>query len=473
MLRLGIRQKVLLTFAAIVLIGGTAVFLIAGLEVRDVTLEFYQQDLEMSALNLANVVVDALDEDNSGTLQTLLDRAHARENQTFTLLDTQRRVLASTSDFSYTKNTPLSETPELLDAAEGNRGHAIRTGENGEDFAFVAVPVTYEGRLIGIVRTEAPMSPAYRDVRRKWYELAAVAVPVSLLTLAASFWLGGTLTRPIRQLHTSALRIAEGHLDERVTIRSGDEIGHLAQAFNYMAERVNTLLSTQRSFVSSAAHELRAPLMSLKLRVEALQERSLPDAQRTAYLNELTQEIDHLSSLITQLLILARLDEGRHQADTPPSDPVAFFTDLARSWRIRARTAEITFDAALPNQLPPLALTASDVQIVVDNLLSNAFKYTPAGGTVELRVTHDHAMLRIAVRDNGEGFPPDEKSQLFERFYRSPRARSHTVFGTGLGLSIVKAVVDEYGGTITAHSDGPDRGAAFEVALSVNRSAVR
>jgi signal transduction histidine kinase len=311
------------------------------------------------------------------------------------------------------------------------------------------------------------MEKAYDDVREKWYGLAAVVIPILLLTVGASLWLGQTLTRPIKRLHTTALRVADGALNERVTGLNDDEIGQLGRAFNYMADRLNILLAAQRSFVSNAAHELRSPLANIKLRVETLQDSTLPDDRRAAYLGQLVGEVDHMGELIAQLLILARLDEGRHEVDQPPDDPVAFLQDMARTWRIRAQAVGINFYAELPANLPAIPIATSDLQIILDNLLGNALKYTPPDGSVWLRVERENNSLHVLIKDTGEGFQSEEGQTLFERFYRINRKRDKDVPGTGLGLAIVKAVLERYKGTVTATSNGPNQGATFEVVFSL------
>jgi signal transduction histidine kinase len=176
-----------------------------------------------------------------------------------------------------------------------------------------------------------------------------------------------------------------------------------------------------------------------------------------------------MSELITQLLILARLDEGQHEAGQAPGDLVAFLRDLARTWRIRASAANLSFEADIPTSLPDVPAAASDLQIILENLLSNAMKYTPAGGQVTLRAERDLTALRLIVSDTGEGFAPEEQDKLFQRFSRIVRSREEDIGGTGLGLAIVKAVLERYGGTITATSDGPNQGASFAVSLPLEK----
>jgi signal transduction histidine kinase len=466
---LSIRSKVLLIFTTVTLIGGLALFLSAGLQLQNATLEFYQQDLQTAALNQANGLAEPLQEGggdtNSGLLQRMLERNQVARGVTFTIVDPTLRVLASTATPRPALYAQIPVTNEIIAALEKQMGHEVRRSSTGELRVYAAVPILYEGRVVGVLQASAPMATAYRQAHEKLYSLAAVALPILLLTVGASLWLGRTLTHPIQQLHISALRIADGALNERVEIKSRDEIGQLGRAFNYMAGRINALLATQRSFVSNAAHELRTPLMSLKLRIEALQDPAVSHEQKAIYLSELANEIEHMSTLITQLLILARLDEGRHQADQPPEDAAAFVQDMARAWRIRAQAANLQFEADIPTALPNILVAASDLKIVLDNLLENAVKYTPSGGRVSLHVRRDARALRFAVTDSGEGFLPEESQVLFGRFARLARVRENDVPGTGLGLAIVKAVLNQYGGTITARSDGPNQGATFEVVL--------
>jgi two-component system sensor histidine kinase BaeS len=469
MISLGIRGKVLLIFTTVTLIGGLALFLSAGLQLQNTTLQFYQQDLQTAALNLANGLAEPLQEGQGdtagGLLQRILERNQVARGVTFTIVNPNLRVLASTANPQPPLDSQIPTTNEIVAALGKHMGHEVRRSATGELRVYSAVPILYEGRVVGVLQASAPMSTAYRQARDKLYSLAAVALPILLLTVGASLWLGRTLTHPIQQLRNSALHIADGALDERVEIKSRDEIGQLGQAFNYMAGRINALLATQRSFVSNAAHELRTPLMSLKLRIEALQDPAVSDEQKAVYLTELAREIEHMSTLITQLLILARLDEGRHQADQPPEDVAAFVQDMARTWRIRTQAAGLHFEADIPTVLPNTVVSASDLKIVLDNLLENAVKYTPPGGQVSLHVGQDTRAIRLIVSDTGEGFRPEETRFLFERFARLTRARENDIPGTGLGLAIVKAVLNQYGGTITARSDGPGQGATFDVVL--------
>ncbi len=460
----GIRRRLLLTSTLVIILGLSTLFFLTGRQLNDATIEFYLHDIESEALLTAGVTQGILEEEEGhdpAMLDVWLTRRQTHISHQLTLLDTEGRVVASTDD-----SVPVGlrlYSPEIEAALQSHTAHDIRHTGN-EELAYAAAPVLYEGDILGVIQVAAPMQPAYEDARERWVELIIEAGVILLLSLAVSLWLGQTITHPIRQLHASALRIANGALDERIIIKSKDEIGQLGEAFNYMATQVSYLLNTQRSFVSNAAHELRTPLMSLKLRTQSLLTENLLDDQKTTYLQEIDSEVNRLASVVTDLLILARIDEGKHERRLERFDVSAFFSDIARQANIQARQHHQQFRATLPDSLPDVAIGMNDLRIVLDNLLSNAMKYTPAEGTIQLEVSSD-THLHIQVSDTGEGFAPEHQSLLFERFYRVDRPNGRLVSGTGLGLAVVKTVVEHYGGQIQANSSGAGKGATFTVIL--------
>lgn len=475
MLRLGIRQKLLLTFTSIVLVGGLAFFLIAGGQLESAVLANFQRDLLSRTVQIGTALPETMEnvregEGSPAALQNILIRASAIDPQTtYTILTADLRVIASTAEPRPTLNVQVSTTEEIRQAASGQSFAIVRPDENGAPVAFAAAPIFYEQTLAGMVWARSSLDAAYTEVRQNWANLTRVALPLLLFTIVASLWLGQSLARPIQELNRSAGRIAEGAFDQRVDVRSNDEIGQLAETFNGMAERIKTLLTAQRSFVSNAAHELRTPLASARLRVEGLQSGSLTLDQQKAYIDEIAVEINQMSGLITQLLALARLDEGRHNDHSILDDTASFLQDAIRRWRIQAQQTGLTFLGELADDLPRVAISANDLLIVLDNLIGNALKYTPAGGSITFRAAAEANSVKLAVEDTGEGFSPEDGERLFERFFRVDRSRNRQVPGTGLGLSIAKAILEHYGGTITATSPGPGQGATFTIMLPLAR----
>jgi signal transduction histidine kinase len=314
------------------------------------------------------------------------------------------------------------------------------------------------------------MRPAYNEVNQNWLELTTATLPVLILAMLASIWISGTILRPVQKLQDSALQMADGKLATRITIQSRDEIGQLAHAFNFMAERLETLIKAQRSFVNNAAHELRTPLMNLKLRIEALEDKELDQATRANYFSELHEEIDNMAEMVSSLLILARIDEGRHEETEHTTDTSTLLSDISRYWSIKAKQKNLAFVQDIPADLPSLTISPNDLRLVLNNIIGNAIKYTNKG-SVNVQVHQVNNELKIQIQDTGVGFELEQNKQLFERFYRTEKARAQFQ-GTGLGLSIVKTLLDERGGNIEGKSKGTGQGATFTLTLPYHDSAV-
>ncbi len=466
--RLSIRQRILMIFIVIACVGGMVQFLIAGRQLEATTLEFYQHHLETDGLLVAATFAESLghflEGEDDGNIPRILATLQQEVGHDYLILDLNYHVIGYTANTGYEQVDRVAETPELVGANMKQIGADIRPNSAGESTLYLAVSVLYEGDALGYLVLSEPMQPAYEQVNQHYIELASATLPVIGLVIAASLWVSGTISHPIQHLRNSALRMAKGELDTRIQIASQDEVGQLAETFNYMAGQLETLMKTQRSFVSNAAHELRTPLMTLKLRAEALEDETLPEAERERYLTEIRQEIDHMSELVSSLLMLARIDEGRHVQKGVVTDTVSTLHDIIRHWRIEAEAKGLQFTAQIDADLPELPMSPNDLRLVLDNLLSNSIKYT-AQGSIQLRVAQRDKGFLLVVEDTGIGFPPEQGSRLFERFFRSEAARGRYA-GNGLGLSIVSAILEYYGGRIDAASQGVGQGAVFTVRLS-------
>jgi signal transduction histidine kinase len=460
----------LVSFTLVTAIGGLVLFLIARRQLENTTLQLYQSNLQSEALTISNSLLNYLGEGDDGasnnrvTLTNLLTQLRPGQTSNLILFTPQLDVIGYTAANA---PPPMLVTPiEIVAAQNGKVGYAVRPDTTGALSAYVAVPVAYEHEgTRAILQVNTPLQPAYDVAQAESIQLASVWLPVVMLTAIISLWIGQGIVRPIRRLHGSALRIAGGALNERINVNSADEIGQLAQAFNYMVERLNLLLTAQRNFVSNAAHELRAPLMGLSLRIEALREPSIPADQSQTYLRESADELKHMSDMVTSLLTLARLDEGKYHTVIEAFDTTALLGDIARNWRIQAQKAGLTWTASIPDSLPAPRINANDLRMVLDNLFSNALKYSLGEGEIRFQVMCESGQLRLDITDTGVGFEPHEAEHLFERFYRTEHTRTRSITGTGLGLAIVRLLLEQYDGSVSAYSKGKGQGATFLVRI--------
>ncbi len=467
--QLSFRQRLLLTFLPIVVMGSVVQILIAGGQIQRVSMEFFQTQVEAEALKIAASLPEPMEHylegDGSDEIQSALSNLQYDAAWHYLLVDSNRRIIAYTLGDGYESQQVAEQTPDLTRAARGRTGVDIRPFVDGEDYLFVATPIFYEERAIGYFVLSRSLAPLYQEVHQQWLQLIMASLPVLLLIVAASLWIANTILRPIMALRNSALKMAQGELGVKMPIEREDELGDLSKSFNYMSEQLDKILTAQRSFVNNAAHELRNPLMTMRLRLDAMANQSLDEGQRAQYIADLRQEVSHMAELVTSLLTLARIDEGRHMAKGVVEETSTVLRDISRNWRIRAQQKGLSYETEIEDLLPAVAIADNDLRLVLNNLLGNAIKYTQRG-TVGLKAQLNGDRVIIQVWDTGVGFEPLEAERLFERFYRDESVR-HEYEGNGLGLAIVKAVLEQHGALIMAYSEGAQRGAWFTVQLPV------
>ena len=293
-----------------------------------------------------------------------------------------------------------------------------------------------------------------------------VALPLSLVTgLSVTWVVARRLARSVSAVASAADRVAHGDLAVRVQEPAiGPEVAQLVSAFNSMADRLSATEETRRRLIGDVAHEMRTPLAVLEATVDAVVDGVLPADGAT--LTEVREQARRLERLVADMSAVSRAEERALAVDLAPLDLGAVAAAVVQSHR--ARFAAGGVDLILvpdPGGAPSTVLAdRARLEEVLHNLLDNALRHTPRGGHVQVRVTHDQDAVRLAVVDDGDGFPPDDADRLFERFYRGDAART-AGGGTGIGLTIARAVVAAHGGALTAASAGAGTGATFTVRL--------
>lgn len=216
--------------------------------------------------------------------------------------------------------------------------------------------------------------------------------------------------------------------------------------------RVRHLETVRRDFVSNISHELRTPLASLKALTETLQDGALEDPEAAGrFLVRIEAEVDALTQMATELLELSRIESGQVPLDLKPVSPATLLYTALDRMRMQVERAALSFSVVCPPELPSVRADAPRLEQVLVNLIHNSVKFTPPGGEVILSAQKEEDMIRFAVQDSGVGIPPIDLPRIFERFYKTDRARSGG--GTGLGLSISKHIVEAHGGQIWVESE--------------------
>ena len=319
------------------------------------------------------------------------------------------------------------------------------------------------GTSVTVKLSEAPTSGRHvlAGVAQAWLLAAVLAVALAAL---AGYLLSRRISQPLVALTDASDRMAEGDLNARADVDRGDEVGRLAESFNMMADRMQITVTELRRFVADAAHQIGTPLTALQADLELAQADLSTDDERRLVDRALVQA-RRLEELSANLLALSRIEAGEAGGAVTRVDLTALVAESADSIASRAEQAELTLTIDLPADTAdtPIFVLAEKpkLQVVVDSLLDNAVKFTPAGGTVTLAVAAEGTDALVAVADTGLGIPRAEQAAVFERFHRARNVASFP--GSGLGLAIVRATVVRLGGSVSFESD--ESGTRFEVRL--------
>jgi two-component system, OmpR family, sensor kinase len=379
------------------------------------------------------------------------------------VVDAQGRLLADSAGTQLGRS--YDDRPEVEAALEGHGEQITRDSETlGEEILATSVPILEHGRPTGAVRITQSIEAVHRAVKTSILDIAALAGVVLLLGLVAGGLIAQQIARPIRRLDGAARRVAEGDLDTAVAVEGSTEQRSLARTFNEMTQRIKRLLRVQQDFVADASHQLRTPLTGMRLRLENLAERFRGDAPVERELDAAMGEIDRLSLIVDELLILSRA--GEHELPGERIDLGEAVARAAERWWDAAADRGIAIEVALGGRGAEGWCAAPDLERSLDSLVENALTYSPGGTTVTLEA----APGRIAVLDEGPGLAPGEEEAVFERFSRGSAGRRGAK-GTGLGLAIARELTRQWGGDVRLRNrDGDGLAATIELAPAEVRS---
>ena len=333
--------------------------------------------------------------------------------------------------------------------------------------AIVGPPLFHEHLLEAGLDPESPqlvhIEQAYRDAS---LVSLGVALVIALACAAAVTWyVTRRMQAPLGALANAAREVSRGHLGARVgPLGAGTEFDELGHAFNLMAGQLEETEDTRRRLLSDLAHELRTPIATLTVYCEGLRDGVTTWNVETERV--MMAQTERLARLAADLDDVSRAEEGRLALELSPTPVRELIQSAARAKREAFARQGVELDVR--------ADAASDVNVdvdprrvgqVLDNLLDNALRHTPPGGSVRLFARTVHDVVEIVVADTGDGMSADQLPHVFERFYRGDTARDRERGGSGLGLTISRAIADAHQGSLVADSPGPDHGSTFTLTL--------
>lgn len=261
-----------------------------------------------------------------------------------------------------------------------------------------------------------------------------------------------SMSKPLKQMSSAAKKFAVGDFSVRVNANSDDEIGELANAFNYMADSLASSEGMRRSFISNVSHELKTPMTTIAGFIDGMLDGTIPPERHDHYMKIVSTEVKRLSRLVTSMLNLSRIDRGELKVNRQKFDMFSLIITILASYeqKIIARKLHIT---GLDNFRSIVVYADPDLMYqVVYNLIENAVKFTNEGGTIHFGVEETRYDVSISISNTGPGIPPEDIRYIFDRFYKTDKSRSIDKKGMGLGLFIAKTIMRLHGGDIYVDS---------------------
>jgi signal transduction histidine kinase len=418
-------------------------------------------EVQSDGASLALLVGSALGSGNKADARQVISRFAGNEHAIVVVASDGAVELSAGSGAA----EEMTDAPTKAILASAEAGQA--SGEEGsddpdDDFLYVALPVALKpvkpapgpepaataGAHFGVVLLVATQAaPLHARIRRDWIELGLFGAVMLAVAAAVGTLLARSLTRRLAGIEAAVAAFGAGRLSERAPDGRGPaELRALGDTVNEMADRLEELLRTQRTFVADASHQLRTPLTALRLRLENLEDELDPEQGQD--LTPALAEADRLSRVVDGLLSLARTEGTRPVRE--PVDIGAALRDRVDAWSALAeeRHVRLSDEWAARGAVERPALTAlvcpGHIEQVLDNLLSNALDATPPGGAVSLGAERVDGTIEIHVVDTGPGMTAADRTRAFDRFWRPEGARHE---GSGLGLAIVAQLVRVSGGT--------------------------
>ncbi len=356
------------------------------------------------------------------------------------------------------------ETGNKLDTSNllfTRRGNASWVG-------YCSAGVVHSSDIIGVLLLVSPVQEMMQNLYQLQDQMVLIFIAIAAAALLCALVFARLITKPVSGLMRGIQRMSKGDFSARVTMKSSGEFKQLAQAFNSMSEKLETLDQSRNQFVSNASHELKTPLATMKIMLESLIYQPDMDKElRAEFMSDINSEIDRLSNVVSDLLTLVQMDSQNVKLTRENLSIAALIKENAHRLQPIADQKQQLISLTLSDPCDIYA-DKSKLNQVIYNLMENAVKYTQSGGQIKVSLVRQGRDAIFTVSDNGPGIPKENLPHVFDRFYRVDKARSREKGGTGLGLSIVHQLVLLHGGAIRVESE-EGKGASFIVELPLHQ----
>lgn len=316
----------------------------------------------------------------------------------------------------------------------------------------VAQPVIYNNTTIGCLFLNLP-TPEIHQIRTDVIKIFLFSVCfVIVIALVFIYSASKRLTEPLKKLNQAAKSIASGDFERRVNLNVQNEIGELGETFNFMADSIEQLENMRRSFVTNVSHELRTPMTTIIGFIEGIMDGTIPPERHEQYLTIVLDESRRLSRLVSDLLDLGKMEQGKFQLDMREFDINEIIRLSVIKLEKRFMEKDIKLTINFQYELQKVMADKDSIQRVLTNLLDNAIKFTQQGGFIDIKTGITDNKVFVSVTNSGIGINENDLKHVFDRFYKTDKSRSLDKSGVGLGLYIVKSIIQNHNENIWVES---------------------
>jgi two-component system sensor histidine kinase GlrK len=374
-----------------------------------------------------------------------------------------RRSLNSAKESYHTYQSLFEEEAKYLQA--GARYPQQWYKEEKERVANELIEGLDKVKLYSQDHTDQEIERLYETGTRARKIAMAMAGGFLVFSIALSFLIQRSITRPIALMKKKTREIARGNFGEDLHLSSPPEVAELAQALNFMCDKLKQLDKMKSDFFSSMSHELRNPLSTIKMGIQLLPEKTegMPTEKQKKLLTILSEESTRVLELVNSVLDLSKMEAGMMTYHLEKKELVPLIEQAIKEMQPLAEAKKIDLSRKTTEALPILEMDSERILQALRNLIGNAVKFTPAGGHVTLSTQLTNGRTRgvtVSVADTGPGIPEENLSSIFDKYRQVTPKGSHPVKGTGLGLALVKEIITSHGGRVWAESK-PGQGSTF------------
>lgn len=479
-------RKLLGTYSLVALISIVIISLFFYLFFSQYYFGVKEKQLLIQGREMSKILSNYIKNEDLVKVNELVDNFNKVNASHMWIVDKNNSIISGSGEITHTEDELCPNSNQIKRALKGevvyNKGIIKYVSE---PVLSVALPIYVEDKVEGAVFVCNQLSDIINSIMEAFKIVIFAGVIAIFISIFVSYFISMSIVKPIKEITAISLEMSKGNFSQKAKVYSSDEIGKLAEGFNYMMvtldktmrdlederNKMMKLEKLQRQFVANASHELRTPLTSVRGYIEAILDGVINDKERERnILRIILKETLRLHRLVNGLLDLSRIESGQIKVNIKELDIAKIISGTLTKLRLIIEDREIEAIADLPLNIPKVLGDEDLIEQVIINYLTNAVRFTPEEGRIVVKVQEDEGEVHVHVIDTGIGIPSGELSKVWERFYKVNETRQLSKEGAGLGLALVKDIIELLSGRAWAESE-EGKGSTFSFGLKISEKA--